>query len=62
MLEQSDLTQLKLDVLKGMPRVYQKLIVRLNQEGLKESDIMDADKQKQLNAILDYYYRKFMPA
>ncbi len=62
MLEQSDLTQLKLDMLRGMPRVYKKLTVRLNREGLVESDIFDAKKRKQMDGILDYYYRKFMPA
>jgi hypothetical protein len=62
MWEHSDLTQLKLDLLKGMPRVYNKLVVRLNREGLVESDIHDAKKRKQMDGILDYYYRKFMPA
>ncbi|MBF0448056.1 MAG: hypothetical protein HQL67_07650 [Magnetococcales bacterium] len=62
MLECADLTQLKLDLLKGMPRVYHKLIARLNQEGLVEEDIFDADKRRQMDGILDYYYRKFMSA
>jgi hypothetical protein len=62
MLEHADLTQLKLDLLKGMPRVHNKLVVRLNQEGLVEADIFDAKKRKQMDGILDYYYRKFMPA
>ena len=62
MWEHSDVTQLKLDLLKVMPRVYNKLVVRLNREGLVESDIFDAKKRKQLDGILDYYYRKFMPA
>jgi hypothetical protein len=62
MWEHADLTQLKLDLLKGMPRVYNKLVVRLNREGLIEADIFDAKKRKQIDGILDYYYRKFMPA
>jgi hypothetical protein len=62
MLERSDLTQLKLDLLKGMPRIYNKLAARLNLEGLVEEDIFDANKRQQMDGILDYYYRKFMPS
>ncbi|MBF0455614.1 MAG: hypothetical protein HQL72_12465 [Magnetococcales bacterium] len=61
MLEPSDLTRLKLDLLKGMPRVYTKLIMRLSQEGLVEADFYDAKKQTRMDDILDYYYQKFMP-
>lgn len=61
MLEHSDLTLLKLDLIKGMPRVYNKLVVRFNREGLVEEDIFDAKKRKLIDGILDYYYRKFMP-
>lgn len=61
MFESADLTRLKLDLLKGIPGIYNKLLTRLNLEGLVETDILNASKRKQLDGILDYYYQKFMP-
>ncbi|MBF8273056.1 MAG: hypothetical protein HW380_2161 [Magnetococcales bacterium] len=61
MFVSSDLTRLKLNLLKGMPGVYSRLITRLNVEGLVESDIMDDVKRRRIDGILDYFHYKFMP-
>lgn len=61
MFSNSDLTRLKLNLLKGLPGVYNRVITRLNSEGLVESDILDDTKRKRIDGILDYFHRKFMP-
>lgn len=62
MFQPSDLTQLKLDLIKGMPRVYKKLVVRLKQEGFVEQNLFDEKKRLQLDKILDDYFSRFLPA
>ncbi|MBF0147057.1 MAG: hypothetical protein HQL84_13290 [Magnetococcales bacterium] len=61
MFVSSDLTRLKLNLLKGMPGLYSRLVTRLNVEGLMESDIMDDAKRRRIDGILDYFYSRFMP-
>ncbi|MBF0107748.1 MAG: hypothetical protein HQL76_01040 [Magnetococcales bacterium] len=61
MFVHSDLTRLKLNLLKGMPGIYNRLVTRLNAEGLMESDLFDDAKRRRIDGILDYFYSRFMP-
>ncbi|MBF0421704.1 MAG: hypothetical protein HQL73_01790 [Magnetococcales bacterium] len=60
MFVSSDLTRLKFNLLKGMPGVYNRLLTRLNAEGLTENDILDDIKRRRIDGILDYFHRRFM--
>ncbi|MBF0127512.1 MAG: hypothetical protein HQM02_09910 [Magnetococcales bacterium] len=60
MFESADLTRIKLDLLKGIPRAYSSMLTHLYQAGLTESDILNDAKNARLCGILDDYYERFI--
>ncbi|MBF0294569.1 MAG: hypothetical protein HQL96_05215 [Magnetococcales bacterium] len=60
MFEIPDLTRIKLDLLREIPRVYSTLLTRLNREGVTESDLLNHVKSAQWDGILEDYYDRFI--
>ncbi|MBF0178498.1 MAG: hypothetical protein HQM03_00570 [Magnetococcales bacterium] len=60
MFEIPDLTRIKLDLLREIPRVYGSLLARLNREGVTESDLLNDAKSAQWGGILEDYYDRFI--
>ncbi|MBF0439332.1 MAG: hypothetical protein HQL93_09450 [Magnetococcales bacterium] len=60
MFESADLIRIKLDLLKGVPRVYTRFLSRLYQEGLAEMDLVDSAKSSRLCGILDDYCERYI--
>lgn len=60
MFEIADLTRIKLDLIKGNPRIYSMLLSRLHREGLTEMNMVDEAKHSRMCGILNDCYDRFI--